>query len=134
MVEAASAAGVPSMLICLARRGMSMEELRDTAAKWYALPVLDEIRPDYTFDVTCEGTMPAALSAFFESTDFEDAIRNAISVGGDSDTIAAITGSLAEAFYGVPEELWRRAETFLTPELRENVEAFRAFAEKMNAG
>ena len=132
--EGMKAAGVTSMLICLARGGMSMEELRDTAAKWYALPVLDEIRPDYSFDVTCDGTMPAALSAFFKSTDFEDAIRNAISVGGDSDTIAAITGSLAEAFYGVPEELWRRAETFLTEELRENVEAFRAFAEKMNAG
>ena len=78
--------------------------------------------------------MPAALSAFFESTGFEDAIRNAISVGGDSDTIAAITGSLAEAYYGVPEELWRRAETFLTDELRENVGAFRAFAEKAAAG
>ena len=124
------AAGVTAMLICMARRGAGMEELRDTAAKWYPLPALDELRPDYSFDVTCDGTMPAALSAFFESTGFEDAIRNAISVGGDSDTIAAITGSLAEAYYGVPEELWRRAETFLTDELRENVGAFRAFAEE----
>ena len=128
------AAGVTAMLICMARLGTGMEELRAAAAKWYDLPVLDEIRPDYSFDVTCDGTMPAALSAFFESTGFEDAVRNAISVGGDSDTLAAVTGSLAEAYYGVPEELWRRAETFLTEELRENVEAFRAFAEKMNAG
>ena len=111
-----------------------MKELRATAARWYPLPALDELRPDYSFDVTCDGTMPAALSALFESTGFEDAIRNAISVGGDSDTIAAITGSLAEAYYGVPEELWQRAETFLTDELRENVSAFRAFAEKAAAG
>ena len=128
------AAGVTAMLICMARRGAGMEELRATAARWYPLPALDELRPDYSFDVTCDGTMPAALSAFFESTGFEDAIRSAISVGGDSDTIAAITGSLAEAYYGVPEELWRRAETFLTDELRENVGAFRAFAEKAAAG
>ena len=126
------AAGVTAMLICMARLGTGMEELRAAAAKWYDLPVLDEIRPDYSFDVTCDGTMPAALSAFFESTGFEDAVRNAISVGGDSDTLAAVTGSLAEAYYGVPEELWRRTETFLTEELRQNVHSFYAFAGNRN--
>ncbi|MBD2690720.1 ADP-ribosylglycohydrolase family protein [Anabaena catenula] len=67
---------------------------------------LDEIRPNYKFDVSCQGSVPQAIIAFLESTDFEDAIRNAISIGGDSDTIACITGGIAEAFYGgVPEDI-----------------------------
>ena len=67
---------------------------------------LDDIRPEYTFDVSCMGTLPVALLAFLESTDYEDAIRNAISVGGDSDTIAAITGGIALAFYKeMPQEV-----------------------------
>ena len=126
------AAGVTSMLICLARHGLSMDELREVAAKWYDLPVLDKIRPTYTFDVTSGGTMPVALSAFFESNSFEDAIRNAISVGGDSDTIAAVTGSIAEAYYGVPDTLWNRAQTFLTEELIENVQSFYEFAARIH--
>lgn len=125
--EAMKAAGLTSMLIWHARHGMNKAELRSVAEKWYALPVLDEIREDYSFDVSCAGTMPVALSAFFESVSFEDAIRNAISIGGDSDTIAAITGSLAEAFYGVPEELWQQAEQYLSEELQKNVEVFFKF-------
>ena len=66
---------------------------------------LDFIRPIYVFDITCLGTVPPAIIAFLESTDFEDAIRNAISLGGDSDTIAAITGSIAGAYYGVPSDI-----------------------------
>ena len=64
--------------------------------------MLDEIRETYKFNETCQDTVPQALQAFFESTNFEDAIRNAISIGGDSDTLAAIAGSVAEAYYGVP--------------------------------
>lgn len=64
---------------------------------------LDEIRPGYQFDESCQGTVPQAIIAFLESTDFKDAIRNAISLGGDSDTLTAITGSIAEAAYGVPQ-------------------------------
>nr|WP_272819165.1 ADP-ribosylglycohydrolase family protein [Scytonema hofmannii] len=67
---------------------------------------LDQIRPNYRFDVSCQGSVPQAIIAFLESTDFEDAIRNAISIGGDSDTIACITGGIAQAFYGgVPKEI-----------------------------
>ena len=73
---------------------------------------LDEIRPTYKFNETCQHTVPEALEAFFESTSFEDAIRNAISIGGDSDTVAAITGSVAGAYYGVPEEIYERAKGF----------------------
>lgn len=64
---------------------------------------LDEIRPNYRFNETCQETVPQAIIAFLESRDFEDAIRNAISLGGDSDTLAAITCSIAEAAYGIPD-------------------------------
>jgi ADP-ribosylglycohydrolase len=66
---------------------------------------LDEIRPGYQFNETCQGTVPQAIIAFLESTDFEDAIRNAISIGGDSDTLAAITGTIAGGFYQIPEQI-----------------------------
>ena len=65
----------------------------------------DEIRPNYEFDVSCQGSVPEAIIAFLENTDFEDAIHNAISLGGDSDTIGAITGSIAEAYYGIPDAI-----------------------------
>ncbi len=122
--DAMKAAGVTAMLIWYARQGKSKEWLKSLAEKWYALPELDDIRDEYSFDVSCEGTMPVALSAFFESQDFEDAIRNAVSIGGDSDTIAAIAGSIAEAYYGVPDELWQQAMEYLSEELRHNVIEF----------
>lgn len=65
------------------------------------------------FDVTCQGSVPQAIEAFLESTDFEDAVRSAISIGGDSDTIAAITGSIAEAYYGIPESIRGQAIQYL---------------------
>lgn len=74
---------------------------------------LDEIRADYEFNETCQETVPQALKAFFEATDFEDAIRNAVSIGGDSDTIAAITGAVAGAYYGVPLHIEHKALKYL---------------------
>ena len=93
--------------IFLARTGKSMDEIREYITENYYIIdfTLDEIRDEYKFDVSCQGSVPVAFEAFFESKDFEDAIRNAISVGGDSDTIGAITGSIAEAYYGVPEAI-----------------------------
>ena len=80
---------------------------------------LDEIRPTYRFNETCQDTVPQAIVAFLESTDFEDAIRNAISLGGDSDTLAAITGSIAEAAYGIPEWIKDKAYSYLDEPLKE---------------
>lgn len=80
---------------------------------------LDEIRPTYTFNESCQETVPQAIIAFLESTDFEDAIRNAISLGGDSDTLAAITGSIAEAAYGIPDLIKKRAWTYLDEPTRD---------------
>lgn len=79
----------------------------------------EEIFKDYKFDETCQGSVPQAIIAFLESTDFEDAIRNAISIGGDSDTIAAITGSIAEAAYGIPEEMKEKALSYLDEPLKD---------------
>lgn len=72
---------------------------------------LDEIRPAYRFNESCRDTVPQAITAFLESKDFEDEIRNAISLGGDSDTLAAITGSIAEAAYGIPDWIKDKAWT-----------------------
>ena len=80
---------------------------------------LDEIRPAYRFNESCQDTVPQAIIAFLESTDFEDAIRNAISLGGDSDTLAAITGGIAEAAYGVPQWMKEKAWEYLDEPLRE---------------
>ena len=105
--------------VYLARTGKDILEIRDYIDENY-YPMnftLDEIRPTYRFNETCQDTVPQALMAFFESTSFEDAIRNAISVGGDSDTLAAITGGVAEAYYGIPEEIRRQALTFLDERL-----------------
>lgn len=88
---------------------------------------LDEIRPGYEFDASCRGSVPEAITAFLESTGFEDAIRNAISLGGDSDTIAAIAGGIAEAAYGVPDDIRDGALGYLDEPLLEVI----ADAEKL---
>ncbi|MGB4023430.1 MAG: ADP-ribosylglycohydrolase family protein, partial [Acutalibacteraceae bacterium] len=76
-------------------------------------------RPIYRFNESCQDTVPQAIIAFLESMDFEDAIRNAISLGGDSDTLAAITGSIAEAAYGVPDWIRDKALSYLDAPLRD---------------
>ena len=94
--------------IFLSRCGSTKQEIRDyiTAEFGYDLSrTCDAIRPAYHFDVSCQGSVPEAIIAFLESTDFEDAVRTAVSLGGDTDTIGCIAGSMAEAFYGVPEAL-----------------------------
>ena len=103
----------------MARTGASKDDIRAAMERDYysVIFTLDEVRPTYQFDETCQNTLPIALAAFYEATDFEDAIRNAISVGGDSDTIAAITGAIAGAYYGVPAPLREKALTYLDLEL-----------------
>ena len=95
--------------IFLARTGHGKTALREFVEANFGYDLsftLDEIRPTYEFNESCQETVPQAFAAFLESTDFEDAIRNAVSLGGDTDTLACITGSLAEAFYGgVPESI-----------------------------
>lgn len=110
----------------MALHDSSIEEIRDYICKnYYKIDfTLDEIRPTYKMDETCQGTVPQSLEAFFESTSFEDAIRNAISIGGDSDTIGAITGSVAGAYYGVPSDIRATALSYLEEELKASVMNF----------
>lgn len=90
----------------MALHSATKTEIHQAMEQYYKLDfTLDEIRPTYEFNESCQDTVPQALQAFFESTDFEDAIRNGVSIGGDTDTIGAITGAVAGAYYGVPEEI-----------------------------
>ena len=92
---------------------------------------IDEIRPIYRFDVSCQGSVPPAIVSFLESENFEDAIRNAISIGGDSDTIGAITGSRAEAAYGIPEDIKEKAMSYLDGRLKGVYENWIKFVESL---
>ena len=117
--EGIKGAEATAVAIYLAREGKSILEIRDYIDKHY-YPMdftLDGIRATYEFNETCQNTVPQAIMAFLESTDFEDAIRNAISIGGDSDTLAAITGGIAEAYYGIPTDIRKHALTFLDERL-----------------
>lgn len=117
--EGLKGAKATAVAIYMARNGAVKEEIRAKISReYYPLDfTLDEIRGTYKFYVTCQETVPQAIVSFLESDSFEDAIRNAISLGGDSDTLGAITGSIAEAFYGVPGELKEKAFSYLNQEL-----------------
>lgn len=118
--EGIKGAEATAIAIYMACRGFTKKEIRNKIMRsYYSLDfTIDEIRNSYEFNETCQETVPQAIKAFLESTSFEDAIRNAISIGGDSDTLAAITGSIAEAYYGVPEVLKEKALSYLNDELR----------------
>lgn len=124
--EGLKGAEATTVAIYLARTGHTIEQIREVINREY-YPMnftLDEIRDTYEFNETCQNTVPQALMAFFESDSFEDAIRNAISVGGDSDTLAAITGGIAEAYYGVPSTLKQQALGYLDDRLLSIYTAF----------
>ena len=128
--EGLKGAEVTAGAIWMARHRASKADLRAWIVKHSGYDLTrtcDQIRPGYKFNETCQETVPEALTAFLESTDFEDAIRLAISLGGDSDTLACITGSVAEAFYGgVPPAIEREALARLDAPLREVVQRFRS--------
>ncbi|WP_019850233.1 ADP-ribosylglycohydrolase family protein [Desulfitobacterium sp. PCE1] len=115
--EGIKGAQATAAAVFLAKRGKTKSELKETIEREFSYNLnepLEKIRNGYTFDVSCQGSVPQAIRAFLESENFEDAIRNAISIGGDSDTIACITGALAEAYYGhVPHEIKKEAIIYL---------------------
>lgn len=110
----------------MALHGSSKAEIRaHITANYYPLDfTLDEIRPDYGFSAICQTSVPEALQCFFESTDFEDCLRNCVSLGGDADTQGAIAGAIAECYYGVPQELREQAESRLNERLLEVLHTF----------
>lgn len=105
--EGLKGAEAVAVAVFLARSGKGKKEIKSYIQEHYydVNFLIEDIREDYEFDVTCQGSIPVALVSFFESVSFEDALRNAISVGGDSDTIASMTCVIAEAFYGVPKDI-----------------------------
>ena len=125
--EGIKGAQATSAAIFMARSGASKTEIKDFITRQFSYDLsrtLDEIRPGYDFDVSCQGTVPEAITAFLEAEDFEDAIRNAISLGGDSDTLACITGGTAEAFYGLTKNIAETAMNILDENLRKVVVRF----------
>lgn len=127
--EGIRGAQTTAVAIYLARRIQDKDQIRRTLESQFGYdlgPRLDEIRPTYRFNETCQGTVPQVLTAFFESTSYEDAIRNAISLGGDADTLACITGGIAEAYYGgVPQDLVAPVRAMLDKRLVAVVDRFR---------
>ena len=126
--EGIKGAQATAVSIFLARKGASKEMIKLYITQQFQYDLsrsIDEIRPDYKFDVSCQGSVPQAITAFIESENYEDAIRNAISIGGDSDTLACITGGIAEAFYGeLPKDIAETAMNILDENLREMVARF----------
>lgn len=111
--------------IFLAKMGERKETIRDFVENYYSLDfTLDGIREEYAFDVSCAGSVPQAIVAFLEATGYEDAIRNAVSIGGDSDTIACMTGAVAAAFYGIPKDIREEAGPFIDGEVRNVLDRF----------
>jgi len=107
--EGIKGAQATALAIFLARSGSSKEDIRSTVAQQFKYDLdrtSDAIRPDYYFNESCQHTVPEAIIAFLDSHDYEDAIRRTVSLGGDSDTLGAITGGIAEAYYRtIPEEI-----------------------------
>lgn len=113
--------------VFLTRQGKSKEELRrylEATFDYDLHRTIDEIRPDYTYDVSCMGSVPEAIIAYLDSNDFEGAIRNAVSIGGDSDTIGAMAGAIAQAAYEMPKALADCCYGLLTPTLRHILDNF----------
>jgi len=124
--EGLKGAEATAVAIWLARNGKSQDEILQYLSRhYYPLDfTLADIRPSYTFDVSCQGSVPQAITAFLEADSFEDAIRNAVSIGGDSDTIAAIAGGMAEAFFGIPDDISARALRYLDAHMLSTLDAF----------
>jgi ADP-ribosyl-[dinitrogen reductase] hydrolase len=129
-LEGIKGAEAVSVAIFMARHGSGKAEIREEISRnYYPLDfTADGIRATYEFDGSCQGTVPQAIVCFLESSSFEDAIRTAVSIGGDSDTLAAITGGIAEAFYGVPAALREKALTYLDGEQRGIFDEWEEFA------
>ena len=125
--EGIKGAEATAAAIFLARTGKSKQEIKDYIQKAFGYDLertCDQIRPDYEFDETCQGTVPEAIVAFLDSKDYEDSIRLAVSLGGDADTQACITGGIAEAFYGMPKELIAQCRAKLPRDMRTVLDRF----------
>ncbi len=128
--EGIKGAQATALAIFLARTGHARDEIRSMISGRFGYDLdrtVDDIRPAYSFDISCQGTVPEAIIAFLDSDSYEDAVRNAVSLGGDSDTLACIAGGMAEAFYeGVPGFIEAQARAALPPDLLRIADQFRS--------
>lgn len=128
--EGIKGAQAAALAVFLARKGAGKAEIKKAVSVKFGYDLsksLDEIRPAYKFDVSCQGSVPQAITAFLESGNFEDAVRNAVSLGGDADTQAAIAGAIAEAYYkGVPPDILARVNKKLPAGFLDIISRFRA--------
>jgi ADP-ribosylglycohydrolase len=125
--EGIKGAEATASAIFLARHGSSGEEIRAYVVREFGYDLsrtCDEIRPGYHHVESCQATVPEAITAFLEGKDFEDVIRTAVSLGGDSDTLTCIAGSIAEAYYGVPDEMKRACRKRLPEDMLEVLDRF----------
>ena len=126
--EGIKGAQAVALAVFLARTGQTKDAIRHEISSRFGYHLdrtIDAIRPTYTFDVSCQGSVPEAMIAFLESSNYEDAVRKAVSLGGDSDTLACIAGSIAEAFYKeISDDLRRTAQAFLPEEMLDVLTAF----------
>ena len=126
--EGIKGAQAAALAIFLARNGHDKETIRHRIMQGFRYDLnrtIDEIRPGYCFNISCQGTVPEAIIAFLDADSWEDTIRNAVSLGGDSDTLACIAGGIAQAFYiEISPDIRNRVKQILTPDLWEITEAF----------
>lgn len=131
--EGIKGAEATASAIFMARNGSSKEEIKKYIENEFHYDLnrtLDEIRPSFHMDETCQKTVPEAIIAFLEARDFEDAIRNAVSLGGDTDTLGAITGSIAEAYFGISEILISECRNRINKDMRDVVDTFYSLVRK----
>lgn len=117
--EGIKGAEATALAIFMARKGKSKEQIREritTEFEYDLSRTVDEIRPTYKFEVSCQKSVPESIICFLDSNSFEDCIRNCVSLGGDADTMAAIAGGIAEAYYGVPKEIEEKINEYLSDE------------------
>lgn len=118
--EGIKGAQCTAAVIYLARKGAKKDEIKDFVENEFGYDLsetVDEMRHRHNHDESCMDSLPKALVSFFEGESYEDVVRNAVSLGGDTDTLAAIAGSMAEAFYGIPESIASEGKLFLTDDI-----------------
>ena len=124
---AVAGAQAVAVAMVMARHGADAEAIRASIADRFGYDLsrtVEALRPTHGFDVSCAGTVPVALICALETSDYEDTVRNAVWLGGDSDTIACIAGGLAETLFGVPSTIAERARSYLTPDLLDVLDRF----------
>lgn len=118
--EGLKGAEVTAMCIYYARIGKSKEFIKDYVSQYYNIDFdYEDLKKNYWFNETCQDTVPQAIYCFLISKNFEDCIRTTISIGGDCDTTAAISGAIAEAYYGIPKKIKKKISTYLSEEMKE---------------